>query len=308
MAQDLEAGMTEHFTERQIDGKQIFLHQKGEGGPIIFWGTYFHREDELEHLLVSLEEEIPGENYIVVAFLAEDWNRDFSPWEAEPVFGDEAFGGKGPEMLRWLTEDCVPAITEEFGIDRKRFLIGYSLAGLFTLWAAYETDLFAGIACCSGSMWFKDWDAYVSNHAIAGKCSVYLSLGSKEEKTRNQHMAKVGDRTREQEQILQLDPCVESVVLEWNKGGHFADSGKRLAKGVRWLMKYCSGKLFAAVAEMAWENQADSVRVDTHPENLTMQRALERAGFTNCGELVLLSGDEVGDLRYGYELKKEGTV
>lgn len=59
---------------------------------------------------------------------------------------------------------------------------------------------------------------------------------------------------------------------------------------------------------MAWENQADSVRVDTHPENLTMQRALERAGFTNCGELVLLSGDEVGDLRYGYELKREDTV
>ena len=27
------------------------------------------------------------------------------------------------------------------------------------------------------------------------------------------------------------------VVLEWNPGGHFADSGKRLAKGIKWLME-----------------------------------------------------------------------
>lgn len=28
----------------------------------------------------------------------------------------------------------------------------------------------------------------------------------------------------------------EQVILEWNAGGHFADSGKRLAKGIRWLL------------------------------------------------------------------------
>ncbi len=44
-------------------------------------------------------------------------------------------------------------------------------------------------------------------------------------------MAAVGDRTRAQERLLQEDSMVESVVLEWNAGGHFADAGKRLAKG-----------------------------------------------------------------------------
>ena len=50
-------------------------------------------------------------------------------------------------------------------------------------------------------------------------------------------MATVGDRTREQEKLLLEDSFAEQVVLEWNPGGHFADSGKRLAKGIKWLME-----------------------------------------------------------------------
>ena len=58
----------------------------------------------------------------------------------------------------------------------------------------------------------------------------------REEKTKNKVMATVGERTREQERILREDPLAEQVILEWNAGGHFADSGKRLAKGIRWLL------------------------------------------------------------------------
>lgn len=55
-------------------------------------------------------------------------------------------------------------------------------------------------------------------------------------KTKNKVMATVGERTREQERILRADPLAEQVILEWNAGGHFADSGKRIAKGIRWLL------------------------------------------------------------------------
>ena len=90
-------------------------------------------------------------------------------------------------------------------------------------------------------MWFPDWAHYVRNHVIQSKCSVYLSLGGKEEKAKNKVMAAVGDRTRAQEGLLQEDSMVESVVLEWNAGGHFADAGKRLAKGVKWMFGVKSG-------------------------------------------------------------------
>lgn len=102
--------------------------------------------------------------------------------------------------------------------------------------SVHETDAFDGIACCSGSLWFEDWDKYLEGKYVGKSCDVYLSLGGKEEKTNNVAMARVGDRTRQQEKILQADENAEHVILEWNSGGHFADSGKRLAKGIKWLL------------------------------------------------------------------------
>ncbi|MDO4617574.1 MAG: alpha/beta hydrolase-fold protein [Lachnospiraceae bacterium] len=241
--------------ERMINGKRVVLVSKverGDGGavpvehaerriignaPLILWGTFLHEENEIEHFVDELEKIIPEGGYILAAFFAEDWNRDFSPWEAPAVFGNEDFAGKGAEMLDWLTDQCIPQLEQDFGTGRPKYLIGYSLAGLFALWAGYETDMFDGIASCSGSLWFRDWDSYVNSHTMKHFCNVYLSLGTKEEKTRNRQMALVGDRTREQFRILESDEHVKKLILEWNPGGHFADSGKRLAKGVRWLME-----------------------------------------------------------------------
>lgn len=113
----------------------------------------------------------------------------------------------------------------------------YSLAGLFALWTAYETDIFSAIASCSGSLWFEQWDEYVLHHQIKHESNIYLSLGGKEEKTKNPVMARVGDRTRTQERILRNDPKVKQTTLEFNSGGHFADAQKRLAKAVKWLLE-----------------------------------------------------------------------
>ena len=63
------------------------------------------------------------------------------------------------------------------------------MAGLFTLWAAYQTDAFAGVAAASPSIWFPDFLQYMKEHDIRTE-SVYLSLGDREEKTRNLVMAK----------------------------------------------------------------------------------------------------------------------
>ena len=170
----------------------------------------------------------------MIAWRVNNWNDELSPWKAPPAFGEEGFGDGASELLEKILEYCSDK-------SKTYYLGGYSLAGLFALWAAYESDVFSGIVCCSGSLWFPDWDHYVRNHVIQSKCSVYLSLGGKEEKAKNKVMAAVGDRTRAQEGLLQEDSMVESVVLEWNAGGHFADAGKRLAKGVKWMFGVKSG-------------------------------------------------------------------
>ena len=64
---------------------------------------------------------------------------------------------------------------------------------------------------------------------------VYLSLGNKEEKTRNQVMATVGDRIREAHEYL-TEKGID-CTLEWNQGNHFKDADIRTAKAFAWVLK-----------------------------------------------------------------------
>jgi hypothetical protein len=66
---------------------------------------------------------------------------------------------------------------------------------------------------------------------------VYLSLGDKEEKTRNQMMAAVGDRIREAYKLLTQQGV--RTELEWNKGGHFKEADLRTARAFAWAMEQC---------------------------------------------------------------------
>ena len=43
------------------------------------------------------------------------------------------------------------------------------------------------------------------------------------------------------------------------------------------------------------------MRIDTHPGNIPMQKALKKAGFQQCGTIVLAEGSEKGDLRIAFE-------
>ena len=65
--------------------------------------------------------------------------------------------------------------------------------------------------------------------------SVYLSLGKREEKTKNKTMARVGEAIGVQYDLLKK--AGTTCLLEWNEGDHFVDSALRTAKGLSWLIK-----------------------------------------------------------------------
>ena len=65
--------------------------------------------------------------------------------------------------------------------------------------------------------------------------NIYLSLGDKEEKTRNPVMATVGDRIREAYTLLKDQGA--NCVLEWNEGNHFKDADRRTARAFSWVMQ-----------------------------------------------------------------------
>ena len=213
---------------------QIHELISSDAGPIILWGMYPHRPGQLEDTKAAIENAAGAEEYAIIAFQADDWNSDFSPWQA--VTPDTVFPGNGEQMLEYITNELIPAARSKYGNDREIYIMGYSLAGLFALWAcARRTDIFAGAASCSGSLWYPEFIHFLrSEHGINGK-RIYLSLGGKEANTSNKLMATVADCTKEAAEILKKE---NTVKYEMNPGGHFADSGKRLAKAVKWMAGY----------------------------------------------------------------------
>lgn len=125
------------------------IFSQGAGGPDLYFCAD-HGEAEQVYALLSQATDAP---FRLLAFQVEDWNRDLSPWPAPPVFRDQAFAGEADKTLKWLKDNM------DLSVDR-RCIGGYSLAGLFSLWAFYETGLFQGAASCSGSLWFPGWIDY----------------------------------------------------------------------------------------------------------------------------------------------------
>ena len=169
--------------------------------------------------------ELTDADFRMIAVRVPDWNRDLSPWTAPAVFGKEGFGDGAGDFL----EEILPLCPD----GKACYIGGYSLAGLFALWAAYRTGRFAGVAAASPSVWFPGFTDFMQANRIQSK-AVYLSLGDREDKAKNPVMATVGSRIREAEGILKAQgiPC----ALEWNPGNHFRDADIRTAKAFAWVL------------------------------------------------------------------------
>ena len=178
------------------------------------------REDA-EALFHALEGDTP---FALALYGVADWNT-LSPWAAD------RFPGGGQATLRRL-EAALAALPEDYAA-LPCYIGGYSLAGLFALWATHESRRFSGCAAVSGSFWYPGLVDYVRSAPLPPEAKIYLSLGKKEHKSRNALMRTVNE-------------CLNALydhyatrchcILEWNEGNHFTEPMERMRKGFGCLM------------------------------------------------------------------------
>ena len=216
----------------EIGGRACTVYGEAHAPCQILQPVDDHDLEGLDHETALIRELTGREDFCLTAFRIQDWNRDLTPWSAPPVYGTEGFGDGAMQTLSFILQELLP--DQKRAQDEKFYLAGYSLAGFFALWAAYQTDLFCGIAAASPSVWYPGWSDYASEHSCRAD-RVYLSLGDKEEKAGPPIMRTVGDGIRKQYDLLsgQGTRC----TLEWNKGNHFREPDVRTAKGIAWLLK-----------------------------------------------------------------------
>lgn len=205
------------------------------------------------------------------------WEENFSPWCAPRVFAKGPnFGNGAQKTLDTLINQVIPwAESELTDPPAYRVLVGYSLAGLFSLWAgvsqpgspqqvargcqtddalsqpgpssqpgapsqtyAIPTPTFQRIGAVSGSFWFPGLLDYVDQQlrkGAVGLTHAYLSLGDREARTPNPQIMHV----RENAELFasKFENAGITSMFELNRGNHFQNVEGRMQKALDWLVK-----------------------------------------------------------------------
>ncbi len=164
----------------------------------------------------------PVEGVRLVMIYPYDWNYCMTPWK----YHDKNMGktGGGEEFLSWFISE----IYDEK--HQRQYIGGYSLGGLFALFAACEKELFDGVMSVSGSLWYPGALEYFSEKSIGKRIGkIYMSLGDKESLTKNAEREKVGFNT---EKLAEVFGRTKEVFFEYNRGGHFTDISERIVKSI----------------------------------------------------------------------------
>lgn len=198
------------------------------------------------------------------------WEENFSPWYAPRVFAKGPnFGDGAQKTLDTLINHVIPWTESELtDPPTYRVLVGYSLAGLFSLWAGVSQQVARGcqpddapsqpgpssqpgaphvdapaatfqrIGAVSGSFWFPGLLDYVDqqlNGGAVGLTHAYLSLGDREARTPNPQIMHV----RENAELLasKLKSAGITSTFELNRGNHFQNVEGRMQKALDWLVK-----------------------------------------------------------------------
>lgn len=218
-----------------ISGLTVTLIDMGAGHAPPDTVVYTHLDGDGAREAAAL---VPPCRAVLAAVDGVDWDDALSPWKAPRAFrGGQDFSGGADAHIALMTGGVMPAVENALGfVPVRRMIAGYSLAGLFAVYALYKTGAFTGVASVSGSLWYDGFVEYMGNAPLALPARdiiAYFSLGDRESAARNPRLAAVGRCTQEAERLLKQKGA--STLFELNPGGHFDDSAQRLARGVAFL-------------------------------------------------------------------------
>ena len=224
-----------HKEEITLCNHKLSLFQAEKADcPLIVFHSF---SDEGEAVYQELRKQnAPECHFLSIAI--HDWQREMSPWPAAALSKDaEVFSGGADAYLESLLSTILPWAGERIrGKASFMGVAGYSLAGLFALYAMYKTDVFSRVAAMSGSFWFPGMRNFCKENTMKILPEkLYLSIGDQESRTRHPILKTMQENTEELlEYFRSLGiPC----QYELNPGNHFQDVNLRCAKGISELLQ-----------------------------------------------------------------------
>ncbi len=222
------------MTSFTIKQKRIDVYPgRAPGSPVIYLNTFSNAVNSVYRNLLALG----CPDFSLVAISKLKWDHDMTPWYMGPISKhDTPCTGGADDYLNLLLDEIMPEAEKVLpGTPAWRGIAGYSLAGLFAVYALYKTDVFSRAASMSGSFWFEGFPEFVRTHEMKGKPDcIYFSLGDQESSADNPILNVVQHNTEKIESFCRTKGINTTFVL--NSGSHYQACNKRTASGIAWIL------------------------------------------------------------------------
>lgn len=214
------------------DAYNSYAGTGGPTAPLIYVVDSPHDRDSIAPVL-------RGRKANIVTLPVGDWNRSLTPWPAPRLRSEEPdYAGEADATLAELIHKAAPAIERAEGfMPSRRAICGYSLAGLFSLYAFVQGSYFAACACLSGSVWYEGWLEYLQSLDFdATRRFAFLSVGSREKNAGIPILRAVRRNMAVSADILRDHGC--KVEFRVGPGNHFQHVRERYDVGITALDEF----------------------------------------------------------------------
>ena len=188
--------------------------------------AHFYSVAGLIHQLSTINGNTLCPEMIIVGIPNTDRTKDLTPTHVTKVFGDTTFSktsGGGESFTKFISEELIPYIDQNYPTTSHRTLIGHSLGGLFAInTVVHHPELFSNYVAIDPSMW---WD----ERKLTGQADSLLNLKRYEHKSLFIAIANTmkkgmklpdlkNDTTEDTEHIRSIVELTERIKSKTNSG------------------------------------------------------------------------------------------
>ena len=224
------------WIQQKIEGVKLYVYRSNvKDATTIYFLDGDQFEEPFNHWIRKHQ---PALNFVLIN--ANNRTDDYTPW---PLQASETmpmdFGGKAAEHLSFITTHVIPFCESEYGFSsstEKRVIGGYSLGGLFSLYAAVNNDLFGTVLSCSSSLWYPDFLDYLKEHPFkAAHSKLYMSVGDQEGTTATNLTADQTSNTLALKNWIEPKFQAGDFQFTLEEGNHGTNIPRRAWRAVEWV-------------------------------------------------------------------------
>ena len=228
------------WIQQEICGVKLYIYRSNIHSATTI---YFLDGEQFKEIFCNwIIEHEPVLNFVLID--SKNRSDDYTPW---PLQSSEAmpkdFGGKAAEHLKFITTKVIPVCESEYGFASsadKRAIGGYSLGGLFSLYAAVNTDLFGTVLSCSSTLWYPDFLAYLKEHPFkAPHPKLYMSVGDEEGLSASNLTKDQIPNTMAFKDWLEKEFQANDFKFMLEEGNHGNNIPRRVEHAVGWVEENC---------------------------------------------------------------------